>query len=46
MTQESRKRMGAAAAEETPRMLAGERPRNLVNPEVWNRFHERRSQNR
>jgi D-3-phosphoglycerate dehydrogenase len=46
MTQESRKRMGAAAAEETLRMLAGERPRNLVNPEVWNRFHERRSQDR
>ena len=41
MTQESRKRMGAAAAEETLRMLAGERPKNFVNPEVWNRFHER-----
>jgi D-3-phosphoglycerate dehydrogenase len=40
-TQESRKRMGAAAAQETLRMLAGERPRNFVNPEVWNRFHER-----
>lgn len=35
MTQESRKRMGAAAAEETLRMLAGERPRNFVNPEAW-----------
>ena len=34
MTQESRKRMGAAAAEETLRMLAGERPKNFVNPEV------------
>jgi len=41
MTQESRRRMGAAAAEETLRMLAGERPRNFVNPEVWSRFHER-----
>ena len=41
MTQESRKRMGAAAAEETLRMLAGERPKNFVNPEVWSRFHER-----
>ena len=46
MTQESRKRMGAAAAEETLRMLAGERPKNFVNPEVWNRIHEHRSQNR
>jgi D-3-phosphoglycerate dehydrogenase len=46
MTQESRKRMGAAAAEETLRMLAGERPKNFVNPEVWNRFNERRSQDR
>lgn len=45
MTQESRKRMGAAAAEETLRMLAGERPKNFVNPEVWSRFLERRSQN-
>lgn len=41
MTQESRKRMGAAAAEETLRMLAGERPKNFVNPEVWSMFHER-----
>jgi D-3-phosphoglycerate dehydrogenase len=40
-TQESRKRMGTAVAEETLRMLAGERPRNFVNPEVWNRFRER-----
>ena len=46
MTQESRKRMGAAAAEETLRMLAGERPKNFVNPEVWEKFNERRSQNR
>jgi D-3-phosphoglycerate dehydrogenase len=45
-TQESRKRMGAAAAEDTLRMLAGERPRNLVNPEAWSRFSERRSQDR
>jgi len=35
MTQESRRRMGAAAAEETLRMLAGEKPKNFVNPEVW-----------
>ena len=45
MTQESRKRMGAAAAQETLRMLAGERPDNFVNPEVWSRFIERRSEN-
>jgi D-3-phosphoglycerate dehydrogenase len=44
MTQESRKRMGAAAAEDTLRMLAGERPKNLVNPDVWRKFIERRSQ--
>ena len=50
MTQESRKRMGTAAAEETLRMLAGERPKNFVNPEVWSRFqgrlHEQRPENR
>jgi D-3-phosphoglycerate dehydrogenase len=46
MTQESRKRMGTAAADETLRMLAGERPKNFVNPEVWSRFLERRSENR
>jgi D-3-phosphoglycerate dehydrogenase len=46
MTQESRRRMGTAAAEETLRMLAGERPKNFVNPEAWEKFHARRSQNR
>lgn len=46
MTQELRKRMGKAAAEETLQMLAGERPKNFVNPEVWNKFNERRSENR
>ena len=45
MTQESRRRMGAAAAEETLRMLAGERPKNFVNPEAWSKFLERRSAN-
>ena len=44
MTQESRRRMGAAAAEETLRMLAGERPKNFVNPEVWSKFLERQPQ--
>ena len=34
MTVESRARMGVAAAEEMLRMLAGERPRNFVNPQV------------
>jgi D-3-phosphoglycerate dehydrogenase len=34
MTVESRARMGLAAAEEMLRMLAGERPRNFVNPQV------------
>lgn len=37
MTRESRGRMGVIAAEETLRMLAGERPRNFVNPEIWTR---------
>jgi len=46
MTQESRKRMGATAAEETLRMLAGKRPVNFVNPEAWDRINERRSQDR
>jgi len=41
MTQESRRRMGATAAEETLRMLAGERPRTLVNPEAWSKFMDR-----
>jgi D-3-phosphoglycerate dehydrogenase len=34
-TVESRERMSLAAAEDLLRMLAGERPRHLVNPEVW-----------
>lgn len=34
MTVESLSRVSVAAAEEMLRMLAGERPRNLVNPEV------------
>jgi D-3-phosphoglycerate dehydrogenase len=34
MTVESRARMGVAAAEEMLRMLAGEPPRNFVNPHV------------
>jgi D-3-phosphoglycerate dehydrogenase len=42
-THESRARAAVRAADETLRMLAGERPRNLVNPEAWN---ERRPQDR
>ena len=34
-TRESRARVSVRAAEETLRMLAGERPGNLVNPEAW-----------
>ena len=34
VTQESRARAGVAAADEMLRILRGERPRNLVNPEV------------
>ena len=34
VTRESRARAGVAAAEEMLRMLAGQRPTNLVNPEV------------
>ena len=43
MTRESRGRMGVLAAEETLRMLAGERPRHLVNPQVWEAFKLRSS---
>ena len=35
VTQESRARASVAAADEMLRILRGERPRNLVNPEVW-----------
>jgi D-3-phosphoglycerate dehydrogenase / 2-oxoglutarate reductase len=40
-TRESRARAAVRAADETLRMLAGEKPRNFVNPEAWN---ERRPQ--
>jgi len=42
-TRESRARTAVRAADEMLRMLAGEKPRNLVNPEAWN---ERRPQDR
>lgn len=35
VTLESRARMGVAAAEDILRMLAGEAPRHLVNPQAW-----------
>jgi len=41
MTQESRARMSVAAAEEMLRMLAGEAPRNFVNPEALNEIRIR-----
>lgn len=42
-TRESRARASVRAADETLRMLAGEKPRNLVNPEAW---HARRPEDR
>lgn len=39
MTQQSRARMGVAAAEEMLRMLSGEPPRNFVNPQAANVAH-------
>ncbi len=42
-TRESRVRASVRAADETLRMLAGEKPVNLVNPEAW---HARRPENR
>jgi D-3-phosphoglycerate dehydrogenase len=37
ITQESMRRMSQGAAQEVLRLLAGEKPQNLVNPEVWER---------
>lgn len=42
-TRESRARASVRAADETLRMLTGEKPRNFVNPEAWN---ARRPENR
>ena len=38
VTRESRARASVAAADEMLRILAGERPRNLVNPEAWGKM--------
>jgi len=35
LTEESMARMSRGAAEEVLRLLSGERPLNVVNPEVW-----------
>jgi D-3-phosphoglycerate dehydrogenase len=43
MTRESRVRMGVRAAEETLRMLAGEKPKNFVNPQAWDMANARRA---
>lgn len=43
MTRESRGRMSVLAAQETLRMLAGERPRHAVNPDAWEAFTLRSS---
>jgi D-3-phosphoglycerate dehydrogenase len=42
ITEESMKNMSKGAAEEAVRLIAFERPRNLCNPEVWERHLERR----
>jgi D-3-phosphoglycerate dehydrogenase / 2-oxoglutarate reductase len=41
ITEESMKRMSQGAAEEAVRLLAFERPVNLVNPQVWERHLQR-----
>jgi D-3-phosphoglycerate dehydrogenase len=42
VTKESRARASVAAADEMLRILAGERPRNLVNPEAWDKMRSLR----
>jgi D-3-phosphoglycerate dehydrogenase len=42
ITQESMQRMSQGAAQEIVRLLADERPVNLVNPEIWDQYLARR----
>ena len=42
LTQESMQRMSEGAAHEVVRLLAGERPVNLVNSEIWDNYAARR----
>jgi D-3-phosphoglycerate dehydrogenase / 2-oxoglutarate reductase len=42
ITAESMRRMSIGACEETVRLLRGEKPVNLVNPAVWDKFLARR----
>ncbi len=42
LSQEAVVRMSTGAAEETIRILAGERPRNFANPEAWDASRARR----
>ena len=44
LTQEASRRMSEGTAAEVLRLLAGERPANLVNPEIWDRAMARRAQ--
>ncbi|MEP3436332.1 MAG: NAD(P)-dependent oxidoreductase [Hoeflea sp.] len=41
ITEESMLRMGQGVVMETRRILAGEKPLNFCNPEVWERYRER-----
>ena len=43
LTQEASRAMGEGAAQAVLRLLAGERPEHLVNPEVWDRVPRRRA---
>jgi D-3-phosphoglycerate dehydrogenase len=45
ITQESMRRMSQGAAKEIVRLLAGERPVNLCNPEIWDQYIARRRAN-
>ncbi|MCC7082971.1 MAG: hydroxyacid dehydrogenase [Burkholderiales bacterium] len=42
-TENAHKRIGAACVAEVLRVLAGEKPRNLVNPDAWTRHEARRT---